>query len=368
MKKILLCTLLALLGLMMLSSCTMGRLILYNFSDIHDYRIFPKRELTPSATPFMFYAKTNQKFPETIIHKGKTVNLTQFMEDESTLALLVIRNDTMLYEKYFSDKDKTLLVPSFSMAKCFTSALIGCAIEDGLIKSVEEPVTNYIPELKKNGFDKVKIKHVLQMTTGIKFNENYINPFSDVGTFYYGPNLRKHTTQMKLAYEPGTKFQYLSGNTEILGLVLERALKNKTITQYLQEKIWTPLQMEFDASWSIDQKKNGIEKTFCCLNARARDFAKFGKLFLNKGNYNGKQLVPANWVAQCSKADLTEGGAPGYKYCWWIENDGSYQAQGYLGQHIYICPYKNIVIVKLSKYRDQSLKWAAYFKQITDAL
>ncbi|HEX7412448.1 MAG TPA: serine hydrolase [Bacteroidia bacterium] len=359
---------LAVCGILVISSCKMGRLIIYNFSDVYDYKIFPKRDLKASPSPFIFYTQTNQKFPETIMHKDKTVNITEFLKDEKTLAFLVIRNDTMLYENYFHDKDKTLIVPSFSMAKSFTSALIGCAIEDGLIKSVEEPVTNYIPELKKNGFEKVKIKHVLQMTTGLKFNENYINPFSDVSNFYYGLNLRKNVTKLKLAYEPGTKFEYISANSEILGLVLERALKDKTITQYLQEKIWTPLQMEFDASWSIDQKNDGIEKTFCCLNARARDFAKFGKLYLNKGNYNGKQLVPANWVEQCTHADLSEGGASDYKFQWWLERDGSYQAQGYLWQHIYICPKKNIVIVKLSKHRDQRLDWASIFKKITDQL
>ncbi len=354
--------------LLLVSSCKIVRFIIYNFSDIHDYKKFAKRDLKASPTPFMFYAKTNQKMPETIMHKGKMINLVQFLADQSTLAFIVIRNDTILYENYFRDKDKTLMVPSFSMAKSFTSALIGCAIQDGFIKSVEEPVTNYIPELKKNGFDKVKIKHVLQMTSGIRFNEKYSTPFSDVAGYYYGMYLRKHVLRLKLAYPPGTKFEYKSANSEILGLVLERAIKDKTITQYLQEKIWTPLGMEFDASWSIDQKKDGMEKTFCCLNARARDFAKFGKLYLNKGNYNGNQILPVSWVEQSSHVDLTEGGSSEYKYQWWLENDGSYQAQGYLGQHIYICPYKNIVIVKLSKYRDQRLNWASYFKQITDQL
>ena len=120
-----------------LGSCKMGRLIIYNFSDVLDYRIFPKRELKASVVPFMFYAKGAQRFPETIVHKSKAVNLTQFLEDESTLAFLVIRNDTLLYETYFRDNDKSLVVPSFSMAKSFTSALIGCAIQDGLIQSVE---------------------------------------------------------------------------------------------------------------------------------------------------------------------------------------------------------------------------------------
>ena len=116
------------------------------------------------------------------------------------------------------------------------------------------------------------------MTSGVKFKESYVNPFGDAGSFYYGRNLRKQIGKMKLKNEPGKRFEYISGNTQLLGLVLERSLKGKTITQYLQDKLWTPLGMEYDASWIIDKKKNGLEKTFCCLNARARDFAKIGRL------------------------------------------------------------------------------------------
>ena len=354
--------------LLFLSSCKIIRFVVYNFADVRDYKKFPKRELKASANPFVFYEKTNQTFPKTINYNNKISSLDDFLSDEGTLAFLLIRNDTILYENYFHDRDQSSIVPSFSMAKSFTSALIGCAIQDGLIQSVEEPVTNYIPELKKNGFDKVKIKHVLQMTTGLKFNESYINPFGQVAGFYYGQKLRKQVYKLKLAYEPGTKFEYKSGNSEVLGLVLERALKGKTITAYLQEKIWTPLQMEYDASWSIDQKKDGIEKTFCCLNARARDFAKFGKLYLNKGNYNGKQVIPAEWVAQSTKADLTEGGASGYKYQWWLEKNGNYRAQGFLGQYIYVCPKKNIVIVKLSKSEGKNIWWSDVFRTIMTTL
>jgi CubicO group peptidase (beta-lactamase class C family) len=205
------------------------------------------------------------------------------------------------------------------------------------------------------------------MTTGLKFSENYFNPFGKVAGFYYGLHLRKQITKLKLAYEPGTKFEYKSGNTELLGLVLERALKGKTITQYLQEKIWTPCQMEFDASWSIDQKNNGIEKTFCCINARARDFAKFGKLYLNKGNFNGKQVVPANWVEESTHPDTTNGGKPYYKYQWWLDKNGNYAAQGFLGQYIVVIPQKNIIMVKLSK-SEGKIDWFSFFKTIAHTL
>ncbi|HET9053029.1 MAG TPA: serine hydrolase, partial [Cyclobacteriaceae bacterium] len=157
------------------------------------------------------------------------------------------------------------------------------------------------------------------------------------------------------------KFEYVSGNTQLLGLVLERALKNKTVTEYLQEKLWKPLGMEYDASWSLDKKKNGLEKTFCCLNARARDFAKIGRLYLNKGNWNGKQIVSQKWVEVSTHADLTDGGASFYKYQWWIPSpNGDFMAEGILGQFIYVNPAKNLVIVRLGKKHGDT-DWARTF-------
>src|SRR5690606_16489947 len=240
------------------------------------------------------------------------------------------------------------IVPSFSMAKSVTSMLIGCAIADGLIGSVHDPVSRYIPEMAKNGFNKVTIEHLLQMTSGLKFNEGYYNPFGEVATFYYGRGLEKATTRLKLEAEPGTRFNYVSGNTQILGLVLDRVLGNKTITEYLNEKIWQPIGMEYDASWSIDRKKDGIEKTFCCLNARARDFAKLGRLYLNDGNWQGKQLVPADWVRQSTRVDSSGASNKHYQYQWWLPTlDGDFLAQGILGQYVYVNPSKNLVIVRL---------------------
>ena len=155
---------------------------------------------------------------------------------------------------------------------------------------------------------------------------------------------------MKLEIEPGDRFAYSSGSTQLLGLVLERALKNKTISSYLEEKIWQPLEMEFDASWSLDRKKNGLEKTFCCINARARDYAKIGRLYLNKGKWNDKQIVSENWVAQSTKIDTTNNSSLRYQYQWWLPSQtGDFAAQGILGQYIYVNPEKNLIIVRLGK-------------------
>jgi len=364
------------------TSCQLGRFVIYNFADIKDYKRFQSRPLTAATSPYNFETTNSGKIPKEI----EGTQFDQYLEDNKTVAFLIIKNDTIQYERYFKGYDKQSIVPSFSMAKSVTSILIGCAIDEGLIKSVDEPITKYIPELAKNGFDKVTIKHLLQMTSGIKFNESYLNPFGDAASFYYGINLRKVIGKMKLKSEPGKQFEYVSGNTQLLGLVLERSLKGKTITSYLQEKLWTQLGMEYDASWSIDRKKNGLEKTFCCINARARDFAKIGRLYLNNGNWNGKQIISQKWVEESTKADTTNGEVF-YKYQWWLptslenlsrENynlknpskeklklstDKDFMAEGILGQYIYVNPTKKLIIVRLGKNYGKA-EWSAIFTAI----
>jgi CubicO group peptidase (beta-lactamase class C family) len=247
------------------------------------------------------------------------------------------------------------------MAKSITSILIGCAIDDGLIQSVDEPLIKYIPELEKNGFGKVTINHVLQMTSGLDFSESYINPFGEAASFYYGCNLKHEVSKLKLKAEPGKQFEYVSGNTQLLGLILERALKGKTITQYFQEKLWTPLEMEYDGSWSLDREEEGIEKTFCCINARARDFAKIGRLYLNKGKWNGKQIVSEKWVKESTTIDMTNGGVDYYKYQWWLPTaTGDFMAEGILGQYIYVNPSQNLIIVRMGK-NNGSVNWQDFF-------
>jgi CubicO group peptidase (beta-lactamase class C family) len=338
--------------LFIISSCQFGRFIIYNFADINDYKKFPKRDLHANNKPFVFPKGRSEgaRVPKGLTINGKEVSIESYLQSNKTVAFLIIHDDIIVYEKYFSGYDSASVVPSFSMAKSYTSALIGCAIDDGLIQSVDEPVTNYIPELKKNGFEKVTIKHLLQMTSGLDFNESYYDPFGDAAAFYYGKKLKENTLHLTLKRAPGIQFDYTSGTTQILGLVLERALKTENITHYFDRKIWFPLEMEFDGSWSID-KNDGMEKTFCCINARARDFAKFGRLYLNNGNWNGKQVISANWIKESTTPDVTNGGTNYYKYQWWLSpNDpGSFYAEGHLGQYIYVNPAKKLIIVRLGK-------------------
>lgn len=348
-----------------LVSCKVARFVYYNFADIGDYKKFPSRSLNNTGPKFSFYQTEKGKFPKNINpDQHGEVPFDQYLEKNNTVAFMIIQNDTIQYEKYFQGYNQAAIVPSFSMAKSVVSILIGCAINDGLIKSIDEPVTNYIPELRKNGFDKVTLEHLLQMTSGLQFNEGYSNPFGEVATFYYGTNLRKATTGLKLKRAPGEAFEYVSGNPQILGLVLERALKTKNITAYLQEKIWQPLGMEYEASWSLDKKNNGLEKTFCCINARARDFAKIGRLYLNKGNWNGQQIVPESWVRQSTKVDTSKGSAWYYQYQWWLPTkNGDFMAAGILGQYIYVNPAKNLIIVRLGKNKGTA-NWEQTFVNI----
>ena len=370
---------LAIALVLILGSCHVGRFFVYNFSDIHDYKKFPSRPLAASPEPFYFKPKTNQNL--VLKPKGKN-NKEYIFEDvlhkNNTVSFLVIRNDSIIYDWTRNNYDSASIIPSFSMAKSFVSALIGVAIGEGLIKNTNEPITRYL-DLPKPGFEKITIQHLLDMQSGIRFIENYYNPFGDVAKFYYGRHLRKYVRHLRIAKPPGTGFEYLSLNTELLAMIIEK-VSGKTCTDYLQEKLWTPLGMQFSASWSIDSKKGNMEKAFCCINARTIDFAKFGRLYLQKGQWNGQQLVPRQWV-ETSAYDFSDRNDFLYTNQWWhsrlyytladtakITSDfkiayykghkdkpyviapaQDFFAQGHLGQFIYVYPKSNIVIVRLGK-------------------
>lgn len=349
----------AILLAVLLTSCLPARFAWYNFSDITDYRIFPSRPLPKSSAPFYF--KTSNRPADSRLSKLDSLAL-----QDKTVAVLIIRNDSLLFEHYYQGYDAGSTVASFSMAKSYTSALIGAAIAEGKIQSVNDPVTRYIPEWKgRDGFDALTIRHLLMMASGLKANESYYNPFGQAAKIYYGRNLRGNLRHLKMAYPPGEEFAYRSINTQVLGLVLERAT-GTTITNYLYEKIWKHLGTEYDASWSIDKKNNGLEKTFCCINARARDFAKFGRLFLNKGNWNGQQLLPAAWVEESTARVQEPGSVPYYKYQWWLARNG-YYANGLHGEFIFVCPSRNTVMVRLGK-DESSVNWPQVFDILNDRL
>lgn len=344
-----------------LSSCTLFDILRYRGPGIEDHSKFPSRALTAAKTPYYFPVAKNPAVVDP--RKFSTpvgVSFENFLQQKNTVAFAIVRNDSLIYEQYFDGLTKDSPVLAFSVSKTFTSALIGLAIADKLISSVNEPITNYLPEMKKNGFEKVTIKHLLQMTSGIKFREDEGSPFHEDAEFYYGHNLIKRSLNLKLMREPGAKFEYASGNTQLLGLILQRVLKDKPITTYLQEKIWEPMGMESAGKWNTD-RKNGIEKMFCCLNASARDLAKFGNLYLNKGKFNGKQIIPEAWIRESTTADKTDGGAEYYKYQWWLNSKSKdFFAEGILNKYVFVNPDKKLVIVKLSKGYGVYNKWTFF--------
>ncbi len=343
--------------IMLVTSCTTGRFVYYNFANITDHEIFPARTAKADEIKFHYPVSKKPKAPKSLTTTKGETTFSDYLLDNKTVAFIIIKNDSIQYENYFKGYNEGAVVASFSMAKSVTSILIGCALDDGLIKSIDEPIVNYIPELNRDGLEKITIKHLLDMKSGIRFDESYVNPFSDAATYYYGRNLRKAMYRRKLAHDPGGDFEYSSGDTQLLGLVLERALKGKTITAYLEEKLWKPLGMEYDATWSLDREEDGLEKTFCCLNARARDFAKLGRLYLNNGNWNGKQIVSSEWVKESTTPTP---GNEGYTNQWWLNSDGSYLAKGILGQYIYVNPAKNLVMVRLGTGHG-STDWPSLF-------
>ncbi|MEM1000962.1 MAG: serine hydrolase [Bacteroidota bacterium] len=358
------------LAVLLFSSCTIGRMVVFQFSDIRDYKRFPDRPLASSTEPFRLeygdtaafnaldlrlYADGEAKYP-----------LDQLNAEHKTVAFLVIQNGKILHERYHQGYVETSWIASFSMAKSYISALTGIAIQEGHIGSERDRVAQYIPELAAR-FPELTIRHLLQMTAGIKHAENYFNPFAGVAKSYYGRGLRRQVARLKPEYDPGTQFHYQSISTQVLGQVVANAT-GRTLTDYLQEKIWDPLQMEHPASWSIDQRRKGMEKAFCCINATARDFAKFGLLYLNRGQWQGRSVVPEEWVRKSTAIDAAENAWDGYQYQWWIvSKNGDYTAEGHLGQFIYIYPDKDLVIVRLGKNYG-GVYWKETFREIAAQL
>lgn len=352
---------------MLLSSCTISHMLVHNFSDIRDYKRFPSRPLKASPDAFRFTPgdpATLAGLDLRITHDGRRRYMDSLLEESKTVAFLIIRNDSMLYENYFRRYTADSWVASFSMAKSYTSALLGIALEEGKVHSVDDSITTYLTELRGKGLQNITIRNLLQMTAGLDHKENYFNPFAGVAKLYYGHNLRtyiKHHTRP--GDQPGLAFDYQSIQSQLLGMIVERAT-GEHLTDYLQKHIWGPAGMESDASWSTDRKKNGMEKAFAGINATARDFAKFGRLYMHKGNWNGKQLVPGHWVEESTKVDASHGSAWYYQYQWWLPSkEGDFYAAGHLGQFIYVYPAKNLIIVRLGK-KSGGVNWPVAFREL----
>ncbi len=269
-------------------------------------------------------------------------------------AFVVVKNDSLIHEQYWDDFSDTSHTNSFSMAKTYCGVLLGCAIKDGFIKSIDEPVSKYIPEFSEGKKAKICLRHLTTMTSGIDFDESYINPFAYPAEGYYGTDILKTSCGYEAKDEPGKIFKYLSGNSALLGICITKAT-GKPLSQYLSERLWKDLECERAGWWSLD-KKEGQEKGFCCLNSNAVDFSRLGILFLNYGKWNGKQVLDSEYVANsivpfnCKETDGTPNHTYGYN--WWLtqyKGENIFYARGILGQYIICVPSKKMVIVKLAR-------------------
>lgn len=322
--------------------------VYYNFAGIDDYKIF-NNNIVAAGTP--------QPWPVSNSYNKIAIpgDLNQLLSDLKTVALVIIQNDSLLYERYWDGYSDSSLSGSFSVAKSITSLLIGAAIKEGKIKSVDEPVGSYLPEFKEGLAAKLTIKHLLTMSSGSNWDESYANPFSVTTESYYGSDLYKTATSVKIVREPGTCHSYKSGDTELLGLILEK-VTGKSVSAYASEKLWQPLGAEHPAQWSID-RKGGNEKAFCCFNTNARDFARLGQLMLDSGKWKGSSIIDSTYYTQsvtaCGIPDEDGWPCDDYGYQWWIypETPGVFYARGILGQYIIVIPSKNVVMVRLGHER-----------------
>jgi len=345
----------------------------------HMDRIFPYH-VVYRAGPVAEIPRSDRRLGEvTYQWKGAQHSLDELLQVTRTTGLLVIKDGRIVDERYFLGADQYSTFTSMSVAKSFTSTLVGLSLADGKIRSLDDPISDYIPELKRTGYDGVPIKAILQMSSGVRFTERYQpGRYSDMdlmferGMIDETAPLDSYLKGLPRVLPVGAKFAYKGSDTQALGWLV-RSVTGESLADYLSDKIWQPLGMERDAFWNIDMPGPlGMEAAFTCLNATLRDFGRFGLMFLNRGRANGKQIVPSEWVEQATtpqsvqvKSGMLGKISPlGYGYQWWtFPDDGAFAAEGIYFQFIFVNPKENLVIVKTSAFDrpwDPSLEAQTY--------
>jgi len=320
--------------------------VIHNFAKIDDYQFFTNQTVaTGNPQPWPVSGKYNQaNLPDSTL---------QLLEELETVALVKISNDSLVMEKYWDGYSDSSLSGSFSMAKSFTSVLLGVAIREGKIKSVNQPVGDFIPDFKTGDKAAVTIKDVLTMSSGTDWNESYLNPLSITAELYYGTDVTKTALAVKMKDTPGKVHYYKSGDTQLLGLVIEKAT-GVSLSEYAAEKLWKPMGAVHPALWSVDHEKGAV-KAYCCFNSNARDFARLGQMMLNKGKWNGQAIIDSAYFAQsitpCLIPDRDGKICDYYGYQWWIdpEHPEVFYARGILGQYIIVIPSTRTILVRLGK-------------------
>ena len=278
---------------------------------------------------------------------AKEKALEDFIKEQKVAGFLLLQDGKIRLERYALGHSESGLWSSLSVAKSVTSTLVGAAIKDGYIKSLDDYIPEYIPDLKGSAYDSVTIRHLLTMTTGVRWNENYTDPNADIARFDTDPIEQgmnatvSYMRRLPAEAKPGKKWQYSTGETHLLGVLVSSAT-HQTLSHYLSSKIWIPYGMEQTATWRLD--RTGQEMAGCCLQMPLRDFARFGQFVLEDGRINGESIVPDDWFKKATQIQVPLWPGGGYGYGWWIFNSNSFEALGIHGQMIYINPSRKLVI------------------------
>ena len=345
----------------------------------HTPEIQPTVKIGRSETPFQFLKEDNAALAEGFQFAGEFYPTEPFMEDTKTSAMLVVKDDVIRYENYFFGGDETTVFSSNSMGKSFVSALMGIAVSEGAIDSVDDPLGKYIPEFVGTELENIPIRACLQMASGIDFDEDTDMSGFSLRTLMGMPAM-KVIAKYGVQEAPYTYRRYLSINTEILGQVIKNAT-GQGLGAYMEEKLWKRIGSEHDAYWTLS---NGTELANGGLSISLRDYARFARLYLNEGSYDGQQILPREWVrdsldvsADYSKPGANNDGynAIGYGYQWWVPEgeQGEFMAIGVYGQFIYVNPTSRVIIVKVNAdpnfmSENYELKHVAFFRAIAEGL
>ena len=341
-------------SLVLVGGCTAVRTAVHNFADLDDHRIFANRTVERAGAPSPLRPLSrvprfvaDMKVPD---ETGTLHALDEYLDETRTAAFVVLRDDRVVYERYSRGFDERSLLNSFSIAKSIMATLVGIAVAEGRIASLDATVADYRPEFARTPYGTATLKSLLMMTSGLGDRPSMLPGRAQ---FYYGDDLHAVLEGSRPEARPANGWRYSEADVQVLGFVLEAAV-GKTVSAYLSEKLWAPLGMESEALWAMD-RKGGIEKTFCCISARARDFARFGRLYLQNGKWDGEQIVPADWTARSVLPGVRTEDGYTHRHLWWMPegDEGDYYAYGHNGQYVYVNPRAGVVIVKFSETNRQ---------------
>lgn len=369
----------ALFGWAALSTDTsmLARVLVWQQSDIGDQYRFPARRIRTGRPASALPAGARQDRVDLRARDfsgGSRESLSEVLRDTHTRAFLVVHDDRIVYEHYGDGSGPHVSETSFSMAKSFVSTLVGIAIAQGRISSVDDAVTDYLPELagRDPRFADITLKDLMTMRSGLRYHESgFPWPFGDDTSTYLGTDLRKVALDdSRIDGPPGRHWLYNNYNPLLLGMVLER-VTGSSVGAFMADTLWQPLGAAHDATWSLDSAASGFEKMESGLNATPRDYARFGLLFLHGGRAGGRQIVPAGWVRTATAPLVnTRWGNP-YGYFWWVDGHrpGNFFAFGDYGQYIYVAPGADTVIVRIgSDWGTDNPHWLALFRDLTDQI